>query len=330
MGIIIIGETHTKRADYFLKAAEQENVDVSIVSVEDICIERLEGSVVKLDPPSFVLAELENGVDKLTAYQNKCRELLKVSCRWLNTPGDILLALDKFACKKRLQEAGISVSPMFTDEICSLDTLYAVMDERNTLQVFVKPRFGSGAAGVMAYRRNRDGRKQQLFTSCILEDGKLVNTKKMRKFEKKEDIEALLSANIALGVVVEKWIPKAMYQKKSYDLRVVWQFGKRAFCIARTAKGPVTNLHLNNGALELKELGLTREEMQSIDRLCEKTMEQFTGLSVAGIDIALDKNNHKPFVIEVNGQGDLLYQDIYGQNSIYREQVREMAKWDRV
>ena len=327
--IVIIGDPDTKRADYFLKAAKQEHEDVTIVPLEEIDVKRLEGSVVKLDPPSFLFSELQTGICRLNDCQKKWKELERASCRWLNTPEELLLVLDKFSCKKKLQEAQISVSPMLLKEIHTVEALQEEMQRVHLSQVFVKPRFGSWAAGVMAYRRTGDGKRQQLFTSCVLEHGRLVNTKKLRKFENKEEIGTLLSANLTLGAVVEQWLPKAMYQKKSYDLRVVWQFGKRAFCLARTARGPITNLHLNNGAVALQELGLTREELQAIDELCRDTMKQFPGLTVAGIDIALDQNSHKPFVIEVNGQGDLIYQDIYGENSIYREQIREMAKWDR-
>ena len=49
------------------------------------------------------------------------------------------------------------------------------------------------------------------------------------------------------------------------------------------------------------------------------------GISMAGIDLLLEKGTLRPRVIEMNGQGDLIYRDIYGENRIYREQVRILA-----
>ena len=54
-------------------------------------------------------------------------------------------------------------------------------------------------------------------------------------------------------------------------------------------------------------------------------MTLFPKVNVAGLDVMLDKKTGKPRIIEINGQGDLLYQDIYGENRIYREQITKMA-----
>ena len=53
-------------------------------------------------------------------------------------------------------------------------------------------------------------------------------------------------------------------------------------------------------------------------------MEHFPALSYAGIDVMLKKNTLKPLIIEINGKGDLLYQDIFYENSIYKNQLLYM------
>lgn len=327
MSIIVVGEPNTKRTEFFLQAAKQENTSVSNRTWEQVDAEGLEGAVVKLDPPSYAFSELNKGEKASKQYQKQLQKLQNSSVLWLNQPEEISQVLDKYACKKRLMKAGVAVSPMLQEQVSSMEQLQELMKRHNAFQVFIKPRYGSGAAGVMAYRCTKDWKKQQLFTSCILEKEILVNTKRLRKFEEKEEIRTLIE-NLLLGeVVVEQWIPKETYKNKSYDLRVVWQFGHCSFYIIRTSRGPITNLHLNNGAKEVDPTVLSQEELFKIEKLCEETMKVFPGLSVAGIDIALEKNSRRPFVIEVNGQGDLLYQDIYHDNCIYREQVREMEKW---
>ena len=45
------------------------------------------------------------------------------------------------------------------------------------------------------------------------------------------------------------------------------------------------------------------------------------------MDILLEKGSLRPRVIEMNGQGDLIYQDIYDKNKIYRHQAEMMKEW---
>lgn len=126
---------------------------------------------------------------------------------------------------------------------------------------------------------------------------------------------------LKLGCVVERWYAKAEYQGYSYDLRAVVQDGKMDFCLARLSEGPVTNLHLNNHPLEFKALGLSGTVAEELEELCRRGMEVFPGLRSAGIDILLEKGSLKPRIIEMNAQGDLIYQDIYGENVIYKRQA---------
>ena len=51
------------------------------------------------------------------------------------------------------------------------------------------------------------------------------------------------------------------------------------------------------------------------------------GLRSAGIDLLLDRGSLTPRVIEMNAQGDLIYQDIYQENKIYRHQAEIIKGW---
>ena len=94
--------------------------------------------------------------------------------------------------------------------------------------------------------------------------------------------------------------------------------------VARQSQGPITNLHLNNQALPVEKLNLSAQKKEEIAKLCNNAMELFPALSYAGIDIMLEKNTLNPLIIEINGQGDLLYQDIFQENSIYKKQLLQM------
>lgn len=106
---------------------------------------------------------------------------------------------------------------------------------------------------------------------------------------------------------------------------MVYQFGHVEYIVVRQSNGPFTNLHLNNQAVDIKELRLSDVDFSAIEQLCGKAVSLFDGLNVAGIDIMLDKGSRKPRIIEINGQGDLIYQDIYSENKIYKKQVKMCA-----
>lgn len=214
---------------------------------------------------------------------------------------------------------------------CGLLTAESLLERMRACriyQVFVKPVNGSGAAGVSAFRWHPSSGRMALYTCAFVQPGDgLVNTKRLRCFTDPKETLALLDQILKLDCIVERWYAKAEYQGYSYDLRAVMQEGRLDFLLARLSKGPVTNLHLNNRPLETDKLGLSREILERIEQLCKKAMECFPGLRSAGIDILLEKKNKNPRIIEMNAQGDLIYQDIFHENRIYQHQVQMMQNW---
>ncbi len=126
---------------------------------------------------------------------------------------------------------------------------------------------------------------------------------------------------------MERWYPKAAHNGYTYDLRVVLQEQRIDYILARLSKGPITNLHLNNHPLSMEELNLPARTVESVEELCRMAADCFPGLRCAGIDILLEKGSLKPRIIEMNAQGDLIYQDIYHENIIYRRQAERMKAW---
>lgn len=325
MGIRLVGKRQTKRTEYFLRAAEQLHIPVSFVDWEEVDQVDLAGEVVKLDPPSYQTADLFEMNDRIREYMDALGGLEKRECCFLNPPGGICRVLDKRACKEELAGHGVPVTDMFPERIGSAGELFGAMERHRCYAVFVKPVFCSGAAGVMAYRRTPGGDREAAYASCRLRGGELVNTKTLYRMEDSGEIRRLLDAVLSLGAVVERWYPKSSFQGKSYDLRVVWQFGRAAFIVVRQSRGPVTNLHLNNAAMELGRLSLSEDTLSEISGTCSAAMSVFPELAMAGIDILLERGSMRPRIIEINGQGDLMYQDIFHENRIYREQIRYMA-----
>ncbi len=288
---------------------------------------------VKIDPPAWDSSCLEE-LNRLTlGYEKDLEELARLgreqNISFLNHPSQVRTLLDKGECKRQLAGAGMPVTEILAEKAESLEQLLEAMERRHMSQIFLKPVRGSGAAGVAAFRYQKKTGQMVLYT-CGLEDpltGRLVNTKRLRRFTDRKEAESLLRRILSLDCMAERWYAKAVCQGFSYDLRAVVQDGKVDFMLARLSKGPVTNLHLNNRALGMSELGLPLSVREETEELCRKAAGCFPGLRSAGIDILLERGSLRPRVIEMNGQGDLIYQDIYNENRIYRHQAEMMKEW---
>lgn len=335
----LLGNPDTKRTRYFMQAAEKAGVPVVFADWKQWRERLPDGEVfLKIDPPLWDSCGLDS-LDGLA--EDYTEQLAELSCmtgeryiKFLNHPVAIADLLDKRVCKKKLHKAGLSVTEQLAEEsgACGDRTgageLLERMRQQGMYQVFIKPVKGSGAAGVSAFRFQPATGKMALYT-CALNHPALglVNTRRLRRFSQPGEILGLLDRILQLDCVIERWYAKADYHGFSYDLRVVVQDGRMDFILARLSRGPITNLHLNNHPLDAADLALSEEVTVSVNELCRKAMECFPGLRSAGIDVLLEKGSLTPRIIEMNAQGDLIYQDIYHDNIIYRHQAEVMRKW---
>lgn len=215
------------------------------------------------------------------------------------------------------------------DAVERAELLLDAMEHHRIYQVFIKPVCGSGAAGAAAFRwQPRSGR--MILYTCAMEHpetGRLVNTKRLRRFTDRKQVLSMIGRLLKLDCIVERWYAKAEHSGFSYDLRAVVQDGRMDFILARLSSGPITNLHLNNHPLKGDALGLPCHVMEDVEQLCIRAAKCYPGLRSAGIDVLLEKGSLRPRIIELNGQGDLIYQDIYDQNRIYLHQAEMMKEW---
>ncbi len=330
MKLILIGEEHSRRTDYLKKAAGSLNIQLDVICWNklqgDFPIKSLDNAFVKIDPPCYQTIRLSHMQSLLAEYQKTLQKLMQADCHFLNSPEAIWQLLDKKRTKEYLQKHNIPATQMFSEDIQEPEQLISQMHENHCYSVFVKPRYFSGAAGVAAFRVQPASGKMMLYTSCRLENKELINTKNLSKLSGCSEIIDILEKLLTLGCVVERWHPKADFRGKSYDLRVVFQYGHIAHIVVRQSDGPITNLHLNNQALDVQSLGLDAGMLQNIADICSRATAGFEGLNMSGIDILLEKKTMRPLIIEMNGQGDLIYQDIFGENNIYREQVEKVCR----
>ena len=319
-----------------------------------------ENVFLKIDPPLWESCCLDELNILARDYEKKLQWLAELGKKrqitFLNKPEDILALLDKRACKRRLAEAGIPVTEELDgigravfpvaetldsvgqavlpvaetlDGVGRADLLLGSMERRRIFQVFIKPVCGSGAAGAAAFRWPPRSGRMILYT-CAMENpetGRLVNTKRLRRFTDRKQVLSMIGRLLELGCIVERWYAKAEHNGFSYDLRAVVQDGRMDFILARLSSGPITNLHLNNHPLKGNDLGLPCHVMEDVEQLCIRAAGCYPELRSVGIDVLLEKGSLRPRIIELNGQGDLIYQDIYGQNRIYLHQAEMMKEW---
>ena len=329
MQIVLIGEADSKRTEFFIKAAAELQIPVNFIPYPSIDMLSnfdfavLENSTVKIDPP---LPHSSNINDISTVglhYSHFLHKLQGIKgAKFLNTPHEILHVMDKQRFKHTVENAGISTAQSFA----GINSISDIRDNKQLNGVFIKPRFGSGAAGAIAYRRNPKTGDEVIYTTARYSNGQFYNNSKLRTVRDRHEIEAIVNYILQLDALVETWIPKSSHNGKVYDLRVVWQFGKIEYAIARLSGGTITNLHLGGRAVDISELGLSTKTLHEIELLCDKTMALFPGLNSAGLDILLEKSSLKPYIIEVNGHGDLLHKDIRGENKLYKSQICRMLK----
>lgn len=315
-------------------AASQESLVRSTVEWENVFLNEVtwEDVFLKIDPPLWESCCLDELNILAQDYEKKLQWLAdlgkKRQITFLNRPEDIRALLDKRECKRRLAEAGIPVTEEL-DAVERAELLLDAMEHHRIYQVFIKPVCGSGAAGAAAFRwQPRSGR--MILYTCAMEHpetGRLVNTKRLRRFTDRKQVLSMIGRLLKLGCIIERWYAKAEHSGFSYDLRAVVQDGRMDFILARLSSGPITNLHLNNHPLKGDALGLPCHIMENVEQLCIRAAKCYPGLRSAGIDVLLEKGSLRPRIIEVNGQGDLIYQDIYDQNRIYLHQAEMMKEW---
>jgi hypothetical protein len=153
----------------------------------------------------------------------------------MNHPEDIAIMFDKRATHSKLEAAGILVPPALPP-VRNFDELFEHMKERNWSKVFVKLAHGSGAAGVIALETHR-GQWQAISTVEMASEGKLYNTKRLWKYRNLEQIVSLVNAVCLQRVHVEKWLPKANFENKNFDLRVVVIAGLAKHVLVRSSSG---------------------------------------------------------------------------------------------
>lgn len=230
------------------------------------------------------------------------------SARWLNPPEDILRMCDKWRCQQELITAGVAAPPLL-GLIDGYDTLRRLSAQHDCDRIFVKARYGSSAAGVLAYRRHRDGREIAYASTQVIagtSGPQLFNTLTPQRYTDSRSITALVDALALQGAYAERWIAKPRARGHAghhFDLRVVAFDGEPRQRVARIADRPVTNLHLGNRRGDPQTF-LDEEDMTATEDCVRKAAAVFPDSAMIGFDLIPGHDACR--VLEANAFGDLL------------------------
>ena len=223
----------------------------------------------------------------------------------VNAPAEITLMTDKLACQRHLAEHGVAI-PALLGRIDGYEHLQSLLQQHDLDRVYLKPRYGSSASGVVAYRRNRAGRQQATTSASLLRVGgetRLFNVKRIARHESAADIATLVDALATQELYAEAWLDKPRCGDSHYDLRVVAIAGQPVHRVARLGTQMMTNLHLDNQRGDPCSL-LNELDMAALEAATRQAALAFPASGVAGYDLVVRRG--QAHVLEANAFGDLL------------------------
>ena len=217
MQIIVVSNSLSKRIEYFVEAGKHLQTEVCFMTYEELfsCLPLLRQAVIKLEPcvsdeTDFLKYALLNQAYKETLQRLSEMSLPDDVC-FLNTPDALLRALDKKETKEVLMDKGLKVTPMLPSPQ-SFDELRQLLADCGR-GCFLKPRYGSGAGGIMVIRYQPNRNKWVVYTTLRQVDGVIHNTKRINRLSVEKEIIPLAEAVIQTGAILEEWIPKAQLHR---------------------------------------------------------------------------------------------------------------------
>ncbi|GEM47502.1 STM4014 family protein [Deinococcus cellulosilyticus] len=215
---------------------------------------------------------------------------------------EALELFDKRITSQKWDDAGLPV-PQRLPEPRSFDELLEHMRASGLFRVFIKLAHGSSASGALALQVS--GRKIRAVSTVEREQGRLYNSRKLLHYDQWSDIRSIMDLLCRHPLQVEAWVPKASFQGKLIDLRVVVIGQTPMQRMVRLGQGPMTNLHLGNDRGDLEALkALLGDHWDSIEQTCQRAMQVFPKTLYAGLDVLVRPSLRQHALLEGNAFGD--------------------------
>ena len=249
----------------------------------------------------------------------------------LQDPADLVDMCDKRRCHARLTEAGVPVAPALPGPITDYASLRARMAEHRAPRVFVKPAHGSSASGVLALATGANGRIKAITSAALVhsEDATvaLYNSLRPRTYTTEAEVARIVDALAPDGLHVERWVPKAGFDGRVVDLRILVVAGRATHVVVRSSRSPLTNLHLGNarGDVEALRSSVGEQAWERALTIAEEAAAVFGSTLHAGVDLLARPGWRRFSVCEVNAFGDLLPRVSHEGRDTYAEQLHALS-----
>ena len=124
-------------------------------------------------------------------------------------------------------------------------------------------------------------------------------------------------------ILVEKWLPKAHWHGRPFDLRVV-TIGQRArHVVGRANNSPFTNLNLDARRISREEvIEQLGDAWPEVECLSERAAELLPDAGALGIDLVVRPCRRRFALLEANAFGDYLPGLTFAGMSTYEAQLR--------
>lgn len=229
--------------------------------------------------------------------------------RWMSDPEEILRMFDKRTCNPLLAEQGIATTQVL-GIVMDYESLVALLEATGGHRVFLKPPHSSSASGVVALQRSPTRVLAWSPLEVQRSDGRvrLFNSLRMRQISSERELAEIVDALAVGGLVVERWMPKAAWQGRTTDVRIVVIDGEPRHTVLRMSRHPMTNLHLGSqrGDVQKWIAELPDGAWQEALATCRRVAAAFPQALYFGVDLAFAPGYRRQAVIEVNAFGDLL------------------------
>ncbi|GIJ43191.1 hypothetical protein Val02_00770 [Virgisporangium aliadipatigenens] len=343
MDLTVVGNPDNRRVTLFLAAARRRRLPApEVLPWRDVLAgaRPARGALLRIDSPgedpevdrllrgAATPARHGELIGTAAAYRGlvrAARALEAAAGTVLNPADDIAVLCDKRRCHAVLRAAGVPVPAALPSTVDGYPALRAAMRDAGWSRVFVKPAYGSSAAGVVALQVT--GTRIAAVTPVETAGGAMFNSLRVRRYTREADVASIVDRLAPDGLHVERWFPKAGLDTGVLDLRVVVIAGRATHAVVRTGPGPMTNLHLGNarGDLDAVRHATGPAGWAAAMQTCERVAACFPRSLHVGVDLMFSVDWRAHAVAEVNAFGDLLPGLLADGRDTYTEELHALA-----